>query len=338
VMAVIAPPAPPRAGGPAVGGPPAGSDPLARALVCGGTAAQAAQAAAASAAGTGPARGGRAGGGVPVGAGRGAAAPGPLPWRITLSAKTFAAVNAMSDGVPVSVFADMKAVTWNAIGRLPGSDAVLKNEVILLTAHLDHLGVRGIGDDFIYNGADDDASGSTAVLALAEALSRAPRPKRTIMFAWFGSEEAGGFGARHFLDRPPVPLTQIVANLEFEMLGRPDPLVPAQSLWLTGYECSDLGDTLARHGARLVQDPRPEQRFFTRSDNIQLARRGIVAETVSSFNLHTDYHRVSDEVRTIDFAHMTRAIQSMFEPVRWLANSSFKPAWKPGMCPLPCGG
>ncbi len=120
------------------------------------------------------------------------------------------------------------------------------------------------------------------------------------------------------------------------MLGRPDPLVPAQSLWLTGYECSDLGDTLAARGARIVQDPRPDQGFFNRSDNIQLARKGIVAETVSSFNLHTDYHHASDELKMIDFAHMTRSIQSMFEPVLWLANSDFRPKWRDGMCPLPC--
>jgi hypothetical protein len=70
----------------------------------------------------------------------------------------------------------------------------------------------------------------------------------------------------------------------------------------------------------------------------ELARRGIIAQTVSSFNLHTDYHRASDEVKTIDFAHMTRSIQSMFEPVLWLANSAFRPKWREGMCPLPCGG
>jgi hypothetical protein len=109
-------------------------------------------------------------------------------------------------------------------------------------------------------------------------------------------------------------------------------------LWLTGYERSNLGAELASRGARLVADPHPDQSFFTRSDNIRFARRGVVAHTVSSFGLHTDYHRPSDEIDMVDFAHMTEAIQSMLEPVRWLANSTFRPAWTPDGCPAPCGG
>ena len=172
--------------------------------------------------------------------------------------------------------------------------------MILLTAHLDHLGnaapTARAAADTIFNGADDDASGSVAVLELAEALAEGRRPKRTMMFVWFGSEESGGYGARHFIDHPPVPLEHIVANLEFEMIGRPDPAVPPHTLWLTGYERSDLGPRLAKHGAKIVQDPHPEQSFFMRSDNIQLARRGVVAQTVSSFGLHNEYHQPSDEV------------------------------------------
>jgi Zn-dependent M28 family amino/carboxypeptidase len=245
----------------------------------------------------------------------------------------------MADGTTVSIDADVKpGSTWNAIGRLTGSDPSTASEVILLTAHLDHLGVRGSGPDTIYNGADDDASGTTAVLEMAEAIAKGKRPKRTVIFAWFGSEEAGGFGARHFLDQPPTPLDHIVANLEFEMIGRPDQMVPPHTLWLTGYERSNLGPTLAKQGARLVQDPHPEQNFFARSDNIQLARRGVVAQTVSSFGLHKDYHQPSDEISRIDFAHMTEAIQSMFAPVMWLTNSTFRPSWLPGQCPAPCGG
>jgi Zn-dependent M28 family amino/carboxypeptidase len=199
--------------------------------------------------------------------------------------------------------------------------------VILLTAHLDHLGIRGNGPDVINNGADDDASGSTAVLELAEAIAKGPRPKRTVMFAWFGSEEVGGFGAANFLKDPPVPVKQITANLEFEMIGRSDPKVPAHTLWLTGYRCSDLGAELAQQGAKLVDDPHPEQSFFTRSDNIQLAYDGIIAHTVSSFNLHKEYHTPADDLAHIDFAHMTDSITSMFAPVMWLANSTFVPAW-----------
>ena len=222
--------------------------------------------------------------------------------------------------------------TWNAVAILRGSDPALRDEVILLTAHLDHLGVTTtpINGDAIYNGADDDASGTTAVLALAHALATGPRPKRTVVFALFGSEEIGGFGARAFLANPPTPLTSIVANLEFEMIGRPDPIVPPGTLWLTGYERSNLGPELAKHGAALVQDPHPKEQFFQRSDNITLARQGVIAHTVSSFGLHTDYHQPSDEIKTIDFAHMTNAIASMIAPIRWLTDTSWKPEWNPG--------
>ena len=219
--------------------------------------------------------------------------------------------------------------TWNAVAILRGSE--LPNEVVLLTAHLDHLGVGpAVKGDSIYNGADDDASGTTAVLTLAHLLANGPRPKRTIVFALFGSEEIGGFGNRAFLQHPPIPLKEIVANLEFEMIGRPDPAVPSGTLWLTGFDRSSLGPELAKHGAHLVNDPHPTQQFFRRSDNYALARRGIIAHTVSSFGLHSDYHQPSDEIRTINFAHMTNAIASMVEPIRWLADTNWKPTWNPG--------
>lgn len=220
--------------------------------------------------------------------------------------------------------------TWNAIGILPGTEP--SAGVVLLTAHLDHLGIGppNSAGDRIYNGADDDASGTTAVLALAHALVRGPRLRRTVVFALFGSEELGGFGNAGFLEHPPIPLESIVANLEFEMIGRPDAAVGENGLWLTGYERSNLGPELAKHGAPLVADPHPAERFFQRSDNIALARRGVVAETVSSFGLHPDYHQPSDELSTIDFNHLEHAVASMIEPIRWLADTEWKPAWNPG--------
>jgi acetylornithine deacetylase/succinyl-diaminopimelate desuccinylase-like protein len=100
--------------------------------------------------------------------------------------------------------------TWNAVGRLPGGEPALRDDVILLSAHLDHLGNRaarpGAAADSVYNGADDDASGTVAVLELMAALASGPRPKRTLVFALFGSEERGGLGSRHFANRPTVPL------------------------------------------------------------------------------------------------------------------------------------
>ena len=224
--------------------------------------------------------------------------------------------------------------TRNVIGFLPGRDAKLKNQVILLTAHLDHLGIgKPVNGDNIYNGADDDASGCIAVLELAEALATGRPPKRSVLFVFFGSEETGGQGNEFFLEHPPVALNNIVANLEFEMIGRPDPEVEPDELWLTGYDRSNLGPELARHGARLVADPHPKEQFFQRSDNYALARKGIVAQTVSSFGLHNDYHSPSDDLSHINFTHMEQAIRSMIGPVKWLANTRFKPQWVEGKKP-----
>ena len=224
--------------------------------------------------------------------------------------------------------------TWNVIGVLRGSDQRAANDVIILSAHLDHLGVsESLQGDKIFNGADDDASGCVAVLELARVLAAGKRPRRTIYFVCFGSEERGGFGSQQFIANLPIPLTQIVANLNLEMLGRPDSKVAPGMLWLTGFERSDLGPTLAKQGAPLVADPHPEQNFFRRSDNYNLALRGVVAQTVSSFGLHADYHRVTDEVSKIDFPFMTKSLNALVKPVRWLANSSYRPAWLPGQAP-----
>jgi hypothetical protein len=245
----------------------------------------------------------------------------------------------IADGTNIEIKGELAAPqtqqTWNAVGKLTGSDARLGSEVILLSAHMDHLGVRqdAPGEDKIYNGADDDASGCVAVLELARVLANGMQPKRTIYFAFFGSEEAGGYGSRFFADNLAFPKDKLIANLQFEMLGRPDAKVAAEQLWLTGYDRSNLGAELARQGAKLVADPHPDQNFFQRSDNYTLARQGIVAHTVSSFGLHTDYHRASDELKTIDFNHMTRAINSMIKPIQWLVNSDFKPAWHEGKKP-----
>ena len=223
--------------------------------------------------------------------------------------------------------------TWNAVGMLRGSDP--SGEAIILSAHLDHLGVNEsitTGDN-IFNGADDDASGCVAVLEMARVFAAGRRPRRTIYFVCFGSEEQGGYGSRYFIAKSPVLLTDIVANVNFEMLGRPDAKVPPATLWLTGYDRSNLGPTLAKQGAALVADPHPQQNFFQRSDNYTLALRGVVAHTISSYGLHTDYHRPSDDISKIDFPFMTRSLNSLVAPIRWLANSNFRPDWLPGKKP-----
>ena len=221
-----------------------------------------------------------------------------------------------------------KKYTWNAVGILRGRDPRLKATAVLLSAHLDHLGIgQAVNGDDIYNGADDDASGTTTVLELARVLGSGRKPRRTVIFALFGSEETGGQGSTFFLQHPPVPLKQIAVNLEFEMLGRADPAVKSDTVWLTGWERSNLGPTLAARGAKLVGDPHPKQNFFARSDNYVLAKKGVVAQTLSSYGLHSDYHQPSDDVAHIDFRHMDAAIASLLGPVRWLVNSSFTPQW-----------
>jgi hypothetical protein len=254
---------------------------------------------------------------------------------ILLTEPAVAQLRDVPDGTGIMLHSEMapdeKSYTWNAVGKIAGRDPALRASVVLLSAHLDHLGIGGAvqGDD-IYNGADDDASGATAVLELARAFALGPRPRRTVVFALFGSEESGGLGSTWFREHPPVPLKEIAANLEFEMIGRADPMYPKDVLWLTGWDRSNLGPELAAHGAKLEADKRPNQQFFTRSDNYVLAKKGVVAQTVSSYGLHTDYHQPSDDLAHIDFAHMTTAIGSMIRPVGWLLNSNFRPEWKAG--------
>jgi Zn-dependent M28 family amino/carboxypeptidase len=217
--------------------------------------------------------------------------------------------------------------TWNVLAKIEGKKP---NQIILLSAHLDHLGVRR---GQTYPGADDDGSGTVAVMELARALAKQPRPERTIVFALWGSEELGMLGARYFLQHPTFALKDMIANLEFEMIARADPKVKPDQLWLTGWERSDLGPALAAHGAQLVGDPHPEQKFFTRSDNYALAKDGIVAQTVSSYGLHKDYHQPTDTLDKVDWQHLDSAVGSMIAPISWLANSDFTPKWNAGEKP-----
>jgi aminopeptidase YwaD len=252
-----------------------------------------------------------------------------------LSKEAVARLKDIPDGTMFSfegaVSAPEKTHTWNAVGKIPGSDPALQRSALLLSAHLDHLGVgTPVNGDSIYNGADDDASGAVAVLELARVLGSGPRPKRTVLFALFGSEELGGLGSAWFRAHPPLPLPEIAVNLEFEMIGRPDPKYPPDSLWLSGWERSNLGPTLAEHGAKLVGDQRPEEHFFERSDNYVLAKKGVVAQTASSYGMHGDYHKPSDDIAHIDFQHMTHAIGSLIAPMEWLVNSDFRPEWGEG--------
>jgi Zn-dependent M28 family amino/carboxypeptidase len=208
---------------------------------------------------------------------------------------------------------------------------VLRDSVVLVDAHYDHLGIgKAVDGDSVYNGADDDASGVTAVLEIARAMAAGPRPKRTLLFVATTGEEAGLLGTQWFIQHPPIPLARLQANLEIEMIGRPDPLAggPGKG-WLTGYERSTMGQMLRDAAIPLVPDPRPAQNFFERSDNIAFARMGIPAHTLSSYNMHADYHTPQDESSRIDFTHMTAVIDAAARAVRMLADGR-APTWVPG--------
>jgi Peptidase family M28 len=269
-------------------------------------------------------------------------ADAPMHERPTMVALTPAAMGKMEsvkDGETVALAIHMvpqsaPRYTYNAIGYLPGTDP--NAGTVLLSAHLDHLGARPQGNgDSIYNGANDDAAGTTAVLELAHALASGSQLRRSVLFVCYGSEEAGGLGSTYLGEHSPVPLKDLVANLEFEMIGNQDPKMAKGVLLFTGWDRSNLGPMLKQHGALLGPDPYPEQHFFERSDNYALALKGVVAHTAAGWGTPPTYHQPDDDLAHLDLPFMTAAIQSLVEPVRWLADSDFIPAWNKDGQPKP---
>lgn len=218
----------------------------------------------------------------------------------------------------------------NVVGIIPGTDSILKNEAVVIGAHFDHVGIGTVVDgDSIYNGADDDGSGTVAILEIARELVRNPT-KRTIVVLLSTAEEMGLLGTRWYLDHPLFPLDKTVADFQIEMIARPDSLAGGPGhAWLTGYERTTMGDQLAEAGSPIVPDPRPTQRFFFRSDNLPFAQHGIPAHTLSSYNLHEDYHAPTDDMGGVDFAHMTAVVDAAVKAVRFLGDGP-TPAWKEG--------
>jgi hypothetical protein len=243
------------------------------------------------------------------------------------------ALRGVADGAAAALEAPLGPLqdrqSFNVLGVLHGTDADADHHALMLSAHYDHLGVR---DGVIYHGANDDASGTTAVLEFARLLASGVRPRRTVYFALFGCEEAGELGAAWFGAHPPFPVTDLATNLEFEMIGFEDPERPGV-LMMTGWDRTNLGPTLAAHGARVGPDLYPEQNFFQRSDNYQLALKGVVAQTVSGWPIPPTYHQPTDTLDHIDLAFMDRTIGSLVGPVRWLVDGDFQPKWNPGMKP-----
>ena len=218
----------------------------------------------------------------------------------------------------------------NVMAKLPAdSNSPHKDEYIVVSAHYDHVGVgAGQGGDNIYNGADDNATGTTAVVVLAEALA-GQRLQRNVLFVCFAAEERGLRGSRAFCDRPPVPLEKVIANLNIEMLGRPEAGKQKQC-WFTGAGYSDFASVceaaLVSAGVGVVDFPMGNQLFWA-SDNASFVRKGIVAHSVSAGSLHDDYHQPSDEVDKLDVAHMTAVIRGLCDVTKALADRDAPPVW-----------
>ena len=239
-------------------------------------------------------------------------------------------------GALAAVAPENRRVGYNVIGIMPGSDPVLKDQVVAFAAHYDGIGFGpAVNGDSIYNGADDDASGVTTILEIARAFAKGPPPKRTLLFMATTGEEEGILGTKWYVRHPVLPISKMIAEMEVEMAGRPDSLAGGSGkLWMTGYDRSTMGSMLRAAGIPIVADPYPQFRFFERSDNIVFARMGIPAHTLSSYNLHQDYHTPADEVSRIDFAHLTAISQHAAAAARMLADGP-APAWNPGGQPAP---
>jgi Zn-dependent M28 family amino/carboxypeptidase len=233
----------------------------------------------------------------------------------------------------------------NTIGILEGSDPVLKNEYVFFTGHMDHVGVAGMGNgctavgaDSICNGADDDASGTTGVVMLAQAFSQMnTRPRRSLVFMTVSGEERGLWGSRWYSEHPELPLAQTVADLNMDMIGRYFDNHPGwrDTIAVIGKEHSSLGASANRvtqeHPElhmQLVDDIWPTENFYRRSDHFNFARKGV--PILFFFNgTHPDYHRVSDSVEKIDSEKASRIVKMVFYLGLDVANATERPQWNP---------
>ena len=232
-------------------------------------------------------------------------------------------------------------ITQNIVAVWEGADPILKNEYVALGAHYDHIGICAPGTaDPICNGADDDGSGTTALLGMAEAISHAKqRPKRSVLFVWHCGEEKGLWGSRYFTDYPTIRLTQIVTQLNIDMIGRSkkDGDTDARNANLSGPNqiyvigskmmSTELGELTAAVNKSYLNlqfdyrydDPNDTNRFFFRSDHYNYARKGI--PIVFFFDgVHEDYHRPGDEPQKIDYAKMEKVARTIYLMLWEVAN------------------
>lgn len=214
----------------------------------------------------------------------------------------------------------------NVIGVLEGSTK--KDEYVIISAHYDHLGMKkNRKGDFIFNGANDDASGVTGVLALAEHFKKVGN-KRTIIFVAFTAEEMGLIGSTHF--GKGIDASKFVAGINLEMIGKIPSFGP-NTAWLTGFERSDFGKIIQRNlkgtGYQLYPDPYKNFNLFFRSDNASLARLGVPSHTFSTtpIDVDKDYHKVSDEASTLNMTVITQTIQAVAKGTESIINGKDTP-------------
>jgi hypothetical protein len=235
----------------------------------------------------------------------------------------------------------------NVIGILEGSDPVLKNEYVAIGAHYDHVGMNpfAAGEDKIWNGADDDGSGTVAVMAIAEAMSKGPRPKRSILFIWHAGEEKGLWGSEHFADNPTVPIGSIVTQLNIDMIGRyqnpgdenhpQNKQLPKQNeVFLIGSrmmstELGELSDSVNKSFLNLsfnfkYDDPNDPEQFFYRSDHFNYAKKGVPIIFYMDGS-HADYHQVTDSIEKINFESMEKVTRTILATGWELANRPTRP-------------
>ena len=200
----------------------------------------------------------------------------------------------------------------NVIGILLGKSKPEK--FVVFSAHYDHIGVAKKGEDRIYNGANDDASGTTAVIALAKYFKELDQNERTIIFVAFTGEEVGGFGSKFFSEN--IDSNKVIAMFNIEMIGT-ESKWGKNSAYITGFEKSDFGTILQKNlkesNFNFNADPYPSQQLFYRSDNARLAALGVPAHTISTSKMDSEpnYHKLSDEVSTLDLDNMTEIIKAI---------------------------
>lgn len=181
----------------------------------------------------------------------------------------------------------------------------------------------------INNGADDNATGVTAVVTLADAFaSLQTRPERSVIFMTFWGEEKGLLGSKYYTENPLWPLDQTVANINIEMIGRPEEKAEGRT-WGTGWTRSDLGTLMAlgaaRAGVEVFHHEDVSEMLYTRSDNYSFVQKGVIAHSFSAGSLHSDYHQPSDEVSKLNLPHMTHIIQGLFAGALPIADGQLTP-------------